>query len=136
MHSGGACEGIPGQSSWEEGRLQLCATWWCGHAARWPAAKPTSLADVPFHTLFADRGSPDTCNRLPGLSQPATSMLPYLQATQHARCRVRVTVQRQSSGEGHKFKLAGVMVLPAGTNEFSSSDRLDVVVPQLFEKGS
>lgn len=45
-------------------------------------------------------------------------------------------MQRQSSEGGHKFKLAGVMVLPAGTNEFSSSDRLDVVVPQLFEKGS
>lgn len=56
------------------------------------------------------------------------------QATQHAKCRVRVTVQETSSGEGHKFKLAGVMVLPAGTNEFSSTDRLEVVVPQLFDK--
>lgn len=72
------------------------------------------------------------------LWQEKASMLmtAEFQATQHAQCRVRVTVQRQSSEGGHKFKLAGVMVLPAGTNEFSSSDRLDVVVPQLFEKGS
>jgi len=59
-----------------------------------------------------------------------------VQATQHAQCRMRVTVRQKSSGDGHKFKLAGVMVLPAGTNEFSSSDRLEVVVPQMFEKGS
>jgi hypothetical protein len=47
---------------------------------------------------------------------------------------VRVTVRRRTSSGGNKFKLAGVMVLPSGTNEFSSSDRLDVVVPQLFDK--
>ena len=58
-----------------------------------------------------------------------------LQATQHEACHVRVTVRDKSSGSGHKFKLAGVMVLPAGTNEFSSSDRLEVVVPQMFEGG-
>lgn len=48
---------------------------------------------------------------------------------------MRVSVAAHSSGRGHKFKVAGVMVLPAGTNEFSSSDRLDVVVPQMFEGG-
>jgi hypothetical protein len=40
----------------------------------------------------------------------------------------------EDSTDSNKFKLAGVMVLPSGTNEFSSSDRLDVVVPQLFDK--
>jgi hypothetical protein len=43
-------------------------------------------------------------------------------------------VQQQTSGKGHKFKLAGVMVLPAGTNEFSAGDRLEVAVPQMFEQ--
>jgi hypothetical protein len=47
---------------------------------------------------------------------------------------VRVTVRRRTSSGGNKFKLAGVMVLPSRTNEFSSNDRLDVVVPQLFDK--
>lgn len=32
-------------------------------------------------------------------------------------------------------QVAGVMVLPAGTNEFSSSDRLEVVVPAMFDRG-
>lgn len=76
-----------------------------------------------------------------GITSPPTppALLPGVQATPHGRCRVRVTVLRRgnstSSEAGHKFKLAGAMVLPAGTNEFSASDRLAVVVPQMFGGG-
>lgn len=73
------------------------------------------------------------CGTQPGVS--AAALPPCaLQASQHAACRLRVTVRRRTRSGGHKFKLAGVMVLPPGTHEFSSNDRLDVVVPQLFEK--
>ncbi|KAI3436519.1 hypothetical protein D9Q98_005936 [Chlorella vulgaris] len=67
--------------------------------------------------------------------QASMLMTAEFAATQHRQCRVRVTVRKKTSGKGHKFKLAGVMVLPAGTHEFSASDRLEVAVPQLFGQG-
>lgn len=86
-----------------------------------------------------------------------------MQATQHAACRMRVSVLERRGRSGSKFKVAGAMVLPgasrrvlpcaalqslplrspalplpdcppaAGTNEFNGKDRLEVVVPQMFE---